>query len=68
MKKMGFEIREDGRTEWQNNGGIIERRALYAANPEWETVADTTETPRNAAELEAFCAAGGFGYEAPNER
>lgn len=60
MKKMGYEISEDGRCEWRNNGGIIERRFLYAADPQWEAV--QSPCPRTAKELKAFCEAGNFGY------
>jgi len=63
MKKMGFEITGDGRTEWQNNGGIIERRAIGSANPNWETVMNHSDTPKTAKQLEKFCRDGGFGYE-----
>jgi len=65
MQPMGFEISEDGRCEWRNNGGIIERRFLYTDNPQWETVADTHETPKTVNELQTFCEKGGFGYAPP---
>jgi hypothetical protein len=63
MKKLGYQISEDGKTEWRNNGGIIERKFHYAEAPEWEIVADIPgETPHTAKELEEICKAGGFGY------
>ena len=61
MTTLGFEISEDGTTEWRNNGGIIERKALYASH-KWETVAETSTTPHTAKELRANCEKGGFGY------
>ena len=54
MKYLGYEISEDGATQWRNNGGIIERRALYASG-RWKTVAETTCTPHTRAELQAYC-------------
>ncbi|MFA5409569.1 MAG: hypothetical protein WC343_12430 [Bacilli bacterium] len=61
---MGYQISEDGKCEWRNNGGVIERRFLYATNPKWETVANTPETPRTADELREMCKKGGFKYRA----
>jgi len=61
MKHLGIEISEDGRTVWRNNGGIIERKAMYAQNPAWETVAEPC--PHTPQELRVFCANGGFGYQ-----
>ena len=60
---MGTQISEDGRIEWRNNGGTIERRFLYASG-QWERVAESPETPHTSAELRAMCAAGEYGYEA----
>jgi len=37
MNHMGYEISEDGRTEWRNNGGCIERRAMHSGNNKWES-------------------------------
>ena len=66
IKMMGLEIGEDGYTEWRNNGGVIERRFLYARDSaRWESVALTPDCPRTAKELKACCKAGGFGYRAP---
>jgi len=61
---MGFEINEDGATEWRNNDGKIERRALYADNG-WESVANLDDTPKTPEELKDDCEKGGFGYEPP---
>lgn len=66
MKFMGTQINEDGKTEWRNNGGCIERRALYHGN-EWEDVAGP-ETPRTSDELREQCVKGGFGYLPPATR
>lgn len=60
--KLGYEVSEDGLTEWVNNGGIIERRALYN-NCEWEMVGGNP--PKTKAELEKFCNNGNLGYIAP---
>lgn len=57
MKKLGYQICEDGKTEWRNNGGIIERRALYAGNTNWETVAVNSDF-----NLKKFCKAGGYKF------
>ena len=62
MKKLGTEIGEDGATEWRNNGGCIERWALYSGKERWEDVAETPETPHTAKELKKFCEDGGFKY------
>ncbi len=67
MKKMGFEINEDGQIEWRNNGGVVERKFHYAEDQRWTIVANTPETPRTASELKSFCDEGGFGYEPPEE-
>lgn len=64
MKYLGIEISEDGKTQWRDNNGSIERRALYASN-KWEPVADLTATPRTAEELEKYCIDGNFGYIPP---
>lgn len=65
MKLMGYQINEDGKCEWRNNGGVIERKFHYISNPHWETVADSPDTPQTPADLEAMCKQGGFEYVAP---
>ena len=60
MENLGIEISEDGKTMWRNNGGIIERKAMYAQDPQWENV--SRPCPTTPHELEEFCIAGGFGY------
>jgi len=60
--KLGYQISEDGRTLWRNNGGAIERRHLYAGTG-WEVVADTPQTPRTEAELKNYCILGGYGFQ-----
>ena len=64
MKAMGYEINEDGRVEWRNNAGIVQRRFLYGSG-KWEDVANTPDCPRTALQLMICCVCGGFGYEAP---
>lgn len=63
MKNMGYQISEDGVTQWRNNGGVIERRALYASG-QWEMVA--APCPASADELRAECERGGYGYSERN--
>jgi hypothetical protein len=62
MKPLGIQINKDGKCEWRNNGGIIERRFLYANN-KWETVAEPC--PHTPEELKSFCEEGGFDYLPP---
>ena len=66
MKYMGFQISEDGKTEWRNNGGIIERRFLYSSSNDWEIVAEDGELPHTARELKKYCEEYGYGYESQN--
>lgn len=61
MRYLGVEISEDGETYWRNNGGCIERKAMYTNKPHWENVSGS-ETPRTPEELEDFCKKGDFGY------
>jgi len=68
MKNLGVQLSDDGKTEWRNNGGCIERKALYAQTPQWENVTSSTTTPTTPAELKAFCKAGNFGYEPPRTK
>ena len=57
MKNLGYEIGCDGITQWRNNGGIIERRALYANQKDYESVA----VPSNF-NLQEFCKEGGYKF------
>ena len=59
MQTLGKQISDDGETLWQNNGGITERKALYA-NAQWETVADPS--PQTPDELKKYCEQGGYKY------
>lgn len=61
MKNLGYQISEDGATQWRNNGGCIERKFHFVANPQWENVSGHG-TPTTAAELRALCKAGNFEY------
>ena len=64
MKRLGYQASEDGLTEWRSNGGVIERRHLYAADSEgWEEVA--FPCPDSPEALARFCAGGGFDYLPP---
>jgi len=65
MKSLGFQISEDGKTEWRSNGDRTQRYAFYTGNPRWENVTKSPITPTTPAELKAFCEAGNFGYEPP---
>ena len=58
IKNLGYEIGEDGKTQWRNNGGSIERRALYAGQKKWETVAVPSDFS-----LEKFCAESGSKFQ-----
>jgi hypothetical protein len=62
IKLMGIEITDDGATAWRNNGGCVERRFLYNESRTWQSVADTTDCPRDASGLEAFCDAENATY------
>lgn len=57
MKNLGYEKTEDGVTAWRNNGGIIERKALYAGQKKWETVAVPPDF-----DLRKFCSESGAKY------
>lgn len=63
MKYLGCEQSDDGLTIWRNNGGCIERKALYDGRNVWEYV--SSPCPSTPEELRGFCIAGGFGYLPP---
>jgi hypothetical protein len=63
MKYLGCEQSEDGITIWRENGGCIERKALYDGRNVWEYVSEPC--PHSPMELKAFCDIGGFGYLPP---
>ena len=66
MKNLGYQISEDGITEWRiDNSGSVERRNLYATE-RWEYVANPC--PNTPAILERFCENGGFDYLPPFRR
>lgn len=58
MKQLGYEINEDGIIQYRNNGGIIERKFLYAYTPVWETVGGL-ERPFD---LKKHCQKYGWGF------
>ena len=63
MKALGYQICEDGITEWRvDNSGSTERRALYSTG-KWEYV--SSPCPNTRARLERFCENGGFEYLPP---
>ena len=63
MKNLGYQISEDGITEWRvDNSGSTERRDLYATE-KWEYV--STPCPHTPAGLKRFCEQGNFGYLPP---
>jgi len=64
MKNLGTQISEDGKTEWRNNGGLVERCFLYN-DQGWENVALTPDCPKTAFELAKMCEQGGYDYKPP---
>ena len=66
MKRLGKKISKDGVTLWRNNGGIIERRAIYANQKGYEIVGGNA--PRTPVELKDLCKKGGYKYQSPYQR
>ena len=63
MKNLGYQISDDGITEWRvDNSGSTERRELYATE-KWEYV--STPCPHTPAGLKRFCEQGSFEYLPP---
>lgn len=52
MKNLGYEINEDGITQYRLNGGCTERKSFYASNI-WENVSGILSIPN----LKKYCAA-----------
>ena len=62
MTYLGTQISFDGIATWRNNGGVVERQAIYSGQY-WEEV--SSPCPTTPAELEEFCREGGFEYLPP---